>query len=82
MLGPLTTKLGTLMYCDKFHQNRKYKLQAQTTKLVIVVYVYNFTMLCPFVTKLGTLTYFDKVSSKQKIHVCKQQQTASGNEML
>ena len=51
-------------------------------KLVIVVYVYNYPMLCPFVAKLGTLMYSDKVSSKQKLQVCKQQQRASGNKKL
>ena len=39
-------------------------------------------MLGAITTKLGTLTYYDKVSSEQKLQVCKQQQTASGNKNL
>ena len=85
MLGPLTTKLGTLMYYDKF--SSKQKLQTTTNclkqqKLVIVVYAYNFPVLGLLITILGTLMYYDKFSSKQKLQVCKQQQTASGNKNL
>ena len=36
-------------------------------------------MLGYLTSKPGTLMYYDKFSSKQKLQVCKQQQTASGN---
>ena len=50
--------------------------------LVIVVYAYNFSVLGLLTTILGTLMYYDKFSSKQKLQVCKQQQTAPGNKYL
>ena len=56
------------------------RLKHQT--LVIIVCANKFPMLDPFTTKLSTLMYYDKVSSKQKLQVCKQQQTASGNKNL
>ena len=51
-------------------------------KLVIIVYACNLPMLGLLTTILGTLMYYDKSSSKQKLQVCKQRQTASGNKNL
>ena len=39
-------------------------------------------MVGPLTTKIGTLMFHDNSSSEQKLHVSKQQQTASGNEYL
>ena len=39
-------------------------------------------MVGPLTMKLGTLMYHDESSSKQKLQVRKQQQTASGNKNL
>ena len=36
-------------------------------------------MLGPLTIKLGKLMYHDESSQQQKLQVCKQQQTASGN---
>ena len=39
-------------------------------------------MLGAITTKLCTLMYYGKLSPKQRIQICKQQQTASGNKNL
>ena len=51
-------------------------------KLVNVVCTQNLLMLEPITMKLGTRMSHDKSLPKQKLQVCKQQQTASGNVML
>ena len=39
-------------------------------------------MVRPLTMKLGTLMHHDEISLKQKLQVCKQQQTAPGNKKL
>ena len=52
------------------------------TKLVTQVCAYNLLKLGPLTMKLGALMHHDESSSKPKLQVCKQQQTASGNKNL
>ena len=63
----------------KFVNNNKQPQAIKTCKHFIA---YNLLMVGRLTMKIGTLMFHDKSSSKQKLQVCKQQQTASGNEYL
>ena len=76
-MGPLTIKLGILIYHDK--SSSKQKLQVckhQQTALGNKMMFVPITSLLwgPLTMKLGTLRYHDKSSSKQKLQVYKQPQ--------
>ena len=68
-IGPLTMKLGTLMYHKKSSSNHKLQVCTQTKglrqqKRVNDVCAYNLLMVGPLTMKLSTLMYHDESSSK------------------
>ena len=72
MVGPLTMKLGTLMYSDK--SSSKYKLQVckqqqSDSGLFNGVCASKLPMVGSLTMKLGSLMYHDKSSSKQRITI-------------